>query len=104
VFEDADIKAADDALIADKFRCAGQICVCTNRVYVHRKVAEPFVDAVVQRVAKLRVRNGMDPYTDIGPLIDREGFDKVAQHVQDASAGCAKRLIGWAMAGIDIAL
>lgn len=94
VFEDADLEAAANGLMSNKFRSGGQTCVCANRVYVHKKIADSFAKLVTQRVAKLRVGDGMDVDTDIGPLIDRAGFDKVAQHVQDALSHGAQRLIG----------
>jgi succinate-semialdehyde dehydrogenase/glutarate-semialdehyde dehydrogenase len=94
VFDDADLSAAVDALMANKFRAGGQTCICANRVYVHRAVAEPFIAAVAERVARLRVGNGLEPQTDIGPLINRAAFDKVAGHVGDALARGAQRLVG----------
>lgn len=94
VFEDADLEAAADALIANKFRAGGQTCVCTNRVLAHQSVAERFATRVVKRVRQLRLGDGMAPGTDIGPLINRAGFDKVAAHVADALAGGARRLLG----------
>lgn len=94
VFEDADLNVAVDALLANKFRAGGQTCVCTNRVYVHRQIAEAFTSAVAERVRKLRVGNGLDPQTDIGPLINRDAFDKVAAHVRDALARGARRVVG----------
>jgi succinate-semialdehyde dehydrogenase / glutarate-semialdehyde dehydrogenase len=94
VMEDADIEQAADQLIANKFRAGGQTCVCANRVYAHRDVARAFAEAVGRRVAKLRVGNGLEPETDIGPLIDRDAFDKVAQHVRDALERGADRVVG----------
>ena len=94
VFEDADLSVAVEALLSNKFRASGQTCVCTNRVYMHRRVADSFTAAVAGRVAKLRVGNGLDPQTDIGPLFNRDAFDKVAAHVQDALARGARRIVG----------
>jgi succinate-semialdehyde dehydrogenase/glutarate-semialdehyde dehydrogenase len=94
VFEDVDINAAADALVSNKFRSAGQTCVCTNRVYVHRSIEASFTEAVATRTRRLKVGNGMEPDIDIGPLINREGFDKVAEHVKDALAKGATRLVG----------
>jgi succinate-semialdehyde dehydrogenase/glutarate-semialdehyde dehydrogenase len=94
VFEDADLTAAADALVANKFRCGGQTCVCANRVYVHQTVEEEFVGLVQTRVARLKVGNGLDPETDIGPLINRGAFDKVARHVKDALQKGARRIVG----------
>lgn len=94
VLPDADLPKAADALVANKFRCAGQTCVCTNRVLVHRDVADAFAELVAERVRKLKVGTGMDESNDIGPLINRAGFDKVARHVSEAIAAGARRIVG----------
>lgn len=94
VMDDADLPSAVDALMANKFRCAGQTCVCTNRVYLHKKIERDFLDAIVQRAGKLRVGNGMEPGVDIGPLINRQGWDKVQAHVEDARSQGARVLLG----------
>lgn len=84
VFEDADLESAADQLVANKFRGGGQTCVCTNRVLVHQSVVTRFSALVRSRVERLKLGNGMDPSTDIGPLIDRAGWRKVHAHVTDA--------------------
>ena len=94
VFDDADIPAAVKALVANKFRCAGQTCVCTNRVYVHRSIRKPFTEALVEAVRRLRVGNGMEEGVDLGPLINREAYRKVSRHVGDALKKGAKALLG----------
>ena len=94
VMDDADIPTAADALMANKFRCAGQTCVCANRVYVHRGIADAFTREVAERVAKLKVGDGLQQETDIGPLINRAAFDKVDRHVRDAIEQGAKRVVG----------
>lgn len=94
VLEDADIEKAADALVASKFRCAGQTCVCANRVLVHLDIEQAFTDAVVSRVAKLKVGDGMDATVDLGPLINRAGWDKVARHLEDALRRGGKRVFG----------
>ena len=94
VFDDADLDAAADALLANKFRAGGQTCVCTNRVFVHHSVITPFLKRLLPKVEALTVGNGMDAGVDIGPLINRDGFDKVARHVADAIAKGAARLLG----------
>jgi len=94
VFEDADLEQAVEALMANKFRCAGQTCVCTNRVYLHRRIHARFVEALAERIRQLKVGNGMEPETTIGPLINRAGFQKVSRHVADALRRGAKRVIG----------
>jgi succinate-semialdehyde dehydrogenase/glutarate-semialdehyde dehydrogenase len=94
VMDDADENQAADALLANKFRCAGQTCVCANRVYVQRGIERSFVAAVSERVARLKVGNGTEPGTDIGPLINRAAFEKVDRHVRDAIEHGAERLVG----------
>ncbi|MCA9047355.1 MAG: NAD-dependent succinate-semialdehyde dehydrogenase [Planctomycetaceae bacterium] len=91
VFPDADVTAALDHLVANKFRGAGQTCVCANRVYVHRDIAERFTAALSERADALKLGNGMDEGVDIGPLIDRRAFEKVAACVRDAEAQGAVR-------------
>ncbi len=94
VLNDADVDVAADALVANKFRCAGQTCVCANRIYVQRDVEQSFVEAVSERVRRLKVGNGMEPQVDIGPLINRAAFEKVDRHVKDALTRGARRTAG----------
>lgn len=94
VFEDADLERAADNLIANKFRGSGQTCVCANRIFVHRKVAESFAAKVAQRVQRLRVGNGLDEGTELGPLIDENAVAKVRRHVEDALSKGARQLAG----------
>ena len=94
VLNDADVTLAVDSLMANKFRCAGQTCVCANRVYVQRGIEKAFLAAISERVSKLRVGNGSDPQTEIGPLINRAAFEKVSAHVQDALKRGAKKVAG----------
>lgn len=94
VMQNADPLAAAEALIPNKFRCGGQTCVCANRIYVHRDIEQAFADAISQRVAALRVGNGLEPTTDVGPLINRAAFEKVDRHVRDAIARGATRTVG----------
>ncbi len=94
VLDDADLDAAADGLMANKFRGAGQTCVCANRVYVQSSIHDAFAQKVADRVNALKVGNGLKPDTDIGPLIDSAGFDKVKDHLADALANGAQMLAG----------
>lgn len=69
VFDDADLDAATNGLIASKFRNAGQTCVCTNRLYVHQSVKEAFLAKLLDKAAGLTVGNGFDENTTLGPVI-----------------------------------
>ncbi len=84
VFDDADLDAAADNLIANKFRGSGQTCVCANRIFVHEKVVDAFGEKLAERVNKMTVGDGLAGDVDIGPLINRAGFDKVKRHLEDA--------------------
>ncbi|MBE6184832.1 MAG: NAD-dependent succinate-semialdehyde dehydrogenase [Bacillus sp. (in: Bacteria)] len=84
VFEDADIDTAVSQAIASKFRNAGQTCVCANRLYVHQSIAQTFAEKYAEAVKNLKVGNGLDAETDIGPLIDSRAVEKVENQLQDA--------------------
>jgi succinate-semialdehyde dehydrogenase/glutarate-semialdehyde dehydrogenase len=83
VFEDADLDAAVTNLIGNKFRGGGQTCVCANRILVHEKVVEAFGKKLADKVNAMTVGDGMTD-VDIGPLINKGGYDKVHRHVSDA--------------------
>jgi len=84
VFDDADLEAAADGLIASKYRNAGQTCVCANRIYVQDSIKDQFLDVFVKKVAELNVGNGMDDGVDIGPLINQKALEKVQALLKDA--------------------
>lgn len=90
VLDDADLDAAADNLIANKFRGGGQTCVCANRVYVQSAVYNAFAEKVVERVRALKVGDGIAAGVDVGPLINAAGFNKVKAHVTDALKNGAK--------------
>lgn len=69
VFDDADLDAAANGLIASKFRNAGQTCVCTNRLYVHQSVKEAFLAKLLDKAVGLTVGNGLEENTTLGPVI-----------------------------------
>ena len=94
IFEDADIPKAVTQVMATKFRNAGQTCVCANRVYVHESIHDAFVAAMAHAVRALRVGDPLNETTQVGPLVDRAGLDKVAAHVADAVAKGARAVVG----------
>src|SRR5215213_6297090 len=96
ICDDADVPAAIVQVMASKFRNAGQTCVCANRIYVHEKVQAPFAEQMAAAVQQLRVGDPMNDQTQVGPLVDRQGQDKVAAHVNDAMSKGAKALVGGA--------
>lgn len=77
VFEDADLDAAVQGLMASKFRNSGQTCVCTNRVLVQASVHDAFVEKLRNAVAKLQVGNGLQEGTTQGPLINNAALVRI---------------------------
>ena len=94
VFDDADLDQAIPEVVACKYRNAGQTCVCTNRIYVQDGIYDAFVERLVEASRQLVVGDPLDESTDIGPLVDEQGLDKVNRHVQDALAKGARVLLG----------
>jgi succinate-semialdehyde dehydrogenase / glutarate-semialdehyde dehydrogenase len=94
VFGDADLNAAVRGALATKFRNTGQTCICANRIYVQRGVYEQFTELFTDEVSKLKVGNGLNPDSVIGPLIDMPAREKVERHVSDAKSKGAAVLAG----------
>jgi len=94
VFDDADLDAAVEGVIASKYRNTGQTCVCANRLFVQDGVYDEFSKKLAAAVSKLRVGDGLKGATDQGPLIDDKALAKVEQHVADAVAKGAKIALG----------
>lgn len=94
VFEDADLDAAVEGAIASKYRNTGQTCVCANRLYVHETVYDEFARRLVRAVGGLRVGNGLEDGTSLGPLIDEQAVRKVQEHIDDALEQGAEVLTG----------
>ena len=93
VMEDADIDKAVEYAATARFANCGQVCTCNERLYVHNKVAEEFVDRFIARVEKLQVG---DPLTavDIGPKFNRMELEKLEAIVEAATAEGAEILTG----------
>lgn len=101
VFADADLDKAVEQLMANKFRGSGQTCVCANRILVERSVAPEFAARLAKRVNALRLGNGLEESTDIGPLVDRAGYEKVRHHLNDALSRGARLVAGAAPPPLD---
>jgi succinate-semialdehyde dehydrogenase/glutarate-semialdehyde dehydrogenase len=94
VFADADLGAAVEGAAIAKFRNTGQSCIAANRVLVERPVYERFLDLFAAKARSLKVGDGLEPGTDIGPLIDERGVAKAIEHIEDAVARGARLLCG----------
>ncbi|MEM7273324.1 MAG: aldehyde dehydrogenase family protein, partial [Actinomycetota bacterium] len=84
VYPDADPTSAAKGAAALKFLNAGQACISPNRLYVHRSVAEPFIDTLTGRVSGMVTGNGMTKGVALGPLVNDAAVAKVQAQVDDA--------------------
>ncbi|GLU33243.1 glutarate-semialdehyde dehydrogenase DavD [Trinickia caryophylli] len=96
VFDDADLDAAADGIVAAKFRNTGQACISANRILVQSGVYDAVAERVVERVAQLRVGSGLESGVHLGPLIDEAAVRKVEEHIENALANGAELLHGGA--------
>ncbi len=97
VFEDADIDAAVEGAMANKYRNSGQVCVSANRIFVHSKVYDLFAKKFSERSAALKVADGREDGAQMGPLITMAAIEKVQSHVNDALDKGANLLTGGAV-------
>ncbi|MBD1371552.1 NAD-dependent succinate-semialdehyde dehydrogenase [Hazenella sp. IB182357] len=94
ILDDADLADAAEQVVHNKFRNAGQTCICTNRIYVQKKIATDFIRIFTEKVAQLKLGNGLDQGVDIGPLINKDAVLKVEKHIEDACEKGASLTIG----------
>ncbi|MBM1223046.1 NAD-dependent succinate-semialdehyde dehydrogenase [Ponticoccus sp. SC2-23] len=90
VFEDADMDVAIEGTMLAKMRNLGEACTAANRIYVHEDIADAFTARLTEKMSALKVGNGTDPSVDVGPLVNAQTRDKVAEFVADAVAKGAK--------------
>jgi succinate-semialdehyde dehydrogenase/glutarate-semialdehyde dehydrogenase len=93
VFEDADLEAAVDGLMYNKFQNNGQTCICANRIFVHESLMDPFVELFAAKVRELKVGDGFRD-VHVGPLIHAKAVEKVHEHVRDAMDRGAELVLG----------
>lgn len=94
VFPDADVDAVVKTSVASKFRNNGQVCIAPQRFYVHQTVYEHFVDASIEAVKALKVGNGLEAGTNIGPLISAVHRERVSAMVAEALQAGATAALG----------
>jgi succinate-semialdehyde dehydrogenase / glutarate-semialdehyde dehydrogenase len=84
VFEDADLDAAVEGALLAKMRNIGEACTAANRFYAQAPIAEEFTRRLTDRMENLVVAGGLEPGSQVGPLIDEAGRRKVVALVEDA--------------------
>jgi len=94
VFDDADLDAAIDGAMICKYRNAGQTCVCANRLLIQDGIYDEFAKRLVERVESLKMGDGMEDSTSVGPLITEKAAKDVTGFVDDAVSEGATVLTG----------
>jgi len=83
VLPDADIDMAADAAVSAAYGSAGERCMAVSMLVAVGSVADPLIEAIKERIPKVKVGDGMDPSSEMGPLITREHRDKVASYLDE---------------------
>jgi betaine-aldehyde dehydrogenase len=94
VFGDADLDMAVPGVAWARYLNAGQVCTSAKRIYLVESIAKTFLEKLLAHIDSLKVGNGMDPDTDMGPLISEKALQKVEDQVARAVAAGAKILTG----------
>jgi succinate-semialdehyde dehydrogenase/glutarate-semialdehyde dehydrogenase len=94
VFADADLDAALDGAMIAKMRNAGEACTAANRIYVEASIADEFGRRLAERMAALVVGPGLEPGTQVGPLVNEAAVEKVESLVQAAVDDGARIVVG----------
>jgi succinate-semialdehyde dehydrogenase/glutarate-semialdehyde dehydrogenase len=94
VFDDVDIDKVTDMAIAAKFRNNGQVCISPNRFYIHESKKDEFTKKIVEKTKKLKIGNGMNNDTVLGPLTTKKRLDELELLVEKTKQEGAKVLCG----------
>ncbi|HEY0627874.1 MAG TPA: NAD-dependent succinate-semialdehyde dehydrogenase [Sphingomicrobium sp.] len=94
IFDDCDLEKTLDMVVPQKFRNAGQVCVSPTRFYVQESIYDAFLKGFAERTAKVKVGNGLDADTKMGPLANSRRPDAVGALIDDAAAKGARVLAG----------
>ncbi|MFK4826092.1 NAD-dependent succinate-semialdehyde dehydrogenase [Paenochrobactrum sp. BZR 588] len=94
IFPDADVERAADIMAASKVRNAGQVCVSPTRFYVHEKVQEQFLERFSANIANVKVGNGLDVDSQMGPLVNARRLEAIDGFVQEARGNGSKIMCG----------
>jgi acyl-CoA reductase-like NAD-dependent aldehyde dehydrogenase len=84
VCEDADIEKASSGAVKGRFINCGQSCIASKRFIVVKKIANEFIEKFVEKTEKLKVGNPLEDDTDIGPLVNSDGLEKIESQVKDS--------------------
>jgi acyl-CoA reductase-like NAD-dependent aldehyde dehydrogenase len=82
VMDDADVDNAVEGSLWGAFGTSGQRCTASSRIVVHKKVYKKFVEKFVEKAKQLRVGNGLDTKTEVGPVINQQAMDKILSYIE----------------------
>ena len=94
IFDDADIDKAVNTMLPTKIRNAGQVCVSPTRFLVQENAAEQFVDSFVAAMAQVKVGNGLEADTEMGPLANERRIPAIENMINDATSKGANLATG----------
>jgi len=94
IMDDADLKLALDGVIWGGYGTTGQRCTATSRVIIQEKVKPIFEKMLVEKIGKLKLGDGLDPATDVGPLVNKAAQDKTNRYCQIGEKEGARLLVG----------
>ncbi|OLC44994.1 MAG: aldehyde dehydrogenase [Gemmatimonadetes bacterium 13_1_40CM_4_65_7] len=97
---DADLTWAATRCAVGGFTYAGQSCISTQRIYVHERVYQSFLQLFVQQVRQLKVGDVLDEHTDVGPIISLEAAERVERWIKEAVAAGAEVALGGKRSGV----
>lgn len=98
VMDDADLDLATDGILWSAFGTSGQRCTAASRVIVHRKVQARLAERLIARTGGMRLGNGIDELTDIGPVVSNRQLNRIADYVQVGQQEGARLISGGAIA------
>jgi succinate-semialdehyde dehydrogenase/glutarate-semialdehyde dehydrogenase len=94
VFPDADVAQVAQAAVIGKVRNNGQVCISPSRFFIHEKIRKDFTEAAVEFAKGLKMGNGLEPGTQVGPMFEAKALAKAQELVDDARANGAAILTG----------
>jgi aldehyde dehydrogenase (NAD+) len=94
VMSDADLELALEGVLWGAFGTAGQRCTATSRLILHEAIHDKFLALLIKRAEKLRLGNGLEPTTDVGPVINQKQLDKILSYIRVGKDEGAKLEIG----------
>ena len=93
IFPDADLERAANHAIEGAFENSGQVCSSISRFILHQSIKDEFIERFKEKATKLTIGNGLDDH-DLGPLVSKEQYDKVMQHIAAAKEKGARLCFG----------